>query len=89
MGRGGLAFIIKADLKFKVREYLSLWIEIKIETFGIEIVTSNNDPIIILSVYRPPSASPDFYLEEFKILISEIIQNFDKIVIMGDFNFIY
>ncbi|XP_065584469.1 uncharacterized protein LOC136043481, partial [Artemia franciscana] len=27
MGRGGLAFIIKDDIKFKVREDLSLWIE--------------------------------------------------------------
>ncbi|XP_065573607.1 molybdenum cofactor sulfurase 2-like isoform X5 [Artemia franciscana] len=87
MGRGGLAFIIKDDIKFKVREDLSLWIEGKIETFAIEIVTSNNNPLLISSVYRPPGASPDFFLEEIEILISEINRNFDKIVIIGDFNF--
>jgi len=49
-GRGGLAFIIKDDVKFKVREDLSLWIEGKIETFAIETMTSNNDPLLISSV---------------------------------------
>ena len=50
-------------------------------------MTSNNDSLLISLVYRPPTASPDFFLEEFEILISEIIQNFDKMVIVGDFNF--
>ena len=86
MGRGGLAFIIKDDVKFKVREDLSLWIEGKIETFAIERVTSNDDPLLISSVSRPPGASPDFFLE-IEILISEINRNSYKIVIMGDFNF--
>ena len=36
MRRGGLAFIIKDDVKFKVREDLSLRIESEIETFAIE-----------------------------------------------------
>ena len=61
MGRGGLAFIIEDDVKFKVREDLSLWIEGKIETFATEIVTSNNNPLLISSMYRPPGASPDFF----------------------------
>ena len=38
-------------------------------------------------MYRIPGASPDFLLEEFKILISDLNQNFVKVVIMGDFNF--
>jgi len=87
MERGSLAFIIKNDVKFKVREDLSLWIKGKIETFVIEIVTSNNNPLFISSVYRPPGASTDFFLEELEILTSEINLNFDKIVMMGDFNF--
>ena len=66
---------------------MSLWIEGKFETFVIEIVTSNNNPNFISSVYRPLVASTDFFLREFKFLISEINENFDKIVIMGDFNF--
>ena len=85
MGRVDLAFIIKDDVKFNVREDLSLWIEGKIETFAIEIVISNNNPLLISSVYI--SASPDFFLEEFEILISEIIHNFNQMVTMGDSNF--
>ena len=75
MGRGGLAFIMEDDVKFKQREDLYLCIEGKIETFTIEIVTSNNNLLLISSVYRPPSASSDFSLEEFKILISSKIRN--------------
>ena len=42
-------------------------------------MTINNDPLLISLVYRPPSASPDFFLEEFKILFYEIIQGYSVI----------
>ena len=58
--------------KFSSFEYLA----IKVKT---------NHSMVFLVIYRPPKNSPNF-LPEFSTLLSTVLTNYDRIIILGDFN---
>ena len=75
-----LLFIFVTILSIKNEGIESLWVEI---SKGI-----NNEPLLIYSVYRPPSASHEYFdkmVENFEIASSTNMQ----MIILGDLNFNY
>ena len=69
--RGGLAFIIKDQIRYTVKKDLNCWIEGKIETFSIEIEVSEKKKLLVCLVYRPPSANPEDVLHDFGKFLSD------------------
>ena len=85
---GGIAIFVKQNIKFHVRDDLSVPLEKQnmFDCLFIEIVTSEF-PIIIGTVYRSPSSNSTRELSQF---ITEVAEktNFDnkQIILLGDFN---
>ena len=86
MGRGGLAFIVRQDLNWKIRKDLDIWKEGKIETLSIEIQFENRACIFTV-VYKPPSASFEEFAEGFECLAAKVNRSSQEFICMGDFNF--
>ena len=63
---GGVALYIRNDIKHKVRNDLSME---GIESLCVEISKGiNNEPLLICSMYRPPSASHEYFDKMVEIL---------------------
>lgn len=41
---------------------------------------------ILLTIYRPPSQSADFFFEHMKIILNHYMVNYTNVIIIGDFN---
>jgi hypothetical protein len=42
-------------------------------------------PVLTITRYRPPKHCPNFYTDFYELL-SIVIENYDKIIVLGDFN---
>ena len=83
---GGLGFIIRKELKSKIRRDLMIWnVEMIFETCILKCEV-NKKSTIMISLYRPPSGSIDQFLMQFEILLNKISQMNKQIFIFGDFN---
>ncbi len=55
-------------------------------SFELQLLKLEMDTIVAIAVLnRPPKAHQDF-LNEFANFLVDIILNFDKVIILGDFN---
>ncbi len=75
--RNGLPYRSRADLQRNDTE--SCW---------IEIIRPNTKPLFISSVYRPPDANIDNFIENLNNVISKIHEN-AELILLGDFNIDY
>ena len=60
---GGTAILIKKELKYNTRKDLDIFIEKKVESVFIEILSKSNKHIVVGSMYRPPNSTEDTFLE--------------------------
>ena len=83
---GGVALYIRDDIKHKARNDLSME---GIESLWVEISKGiNNEPLLICSMCRPPSASHEYFdtmVENIELASSTNMQ----MIILGDLNFNY
>ena len=56
-----------------------------IESVWIEVQIRNSKPFLLCSVYRPPSATNDWF-EKFALQIENSLSNCNEVYIMGDIN---
>ena len=76
---GGTATILSAALSFKnitFEEYAS---------FEYHCLVFNSPPVLCVTVYRPPKRCSTF-ISDFSELLSIIHNNFNRAIILGDFN---
>ncbi len=76
---GGTATILSAPFSFKnitFEEYAS---------FEYHCLVFNSPPVLCLTVYRPPKRCSTF-ISDFSELLSIIHTNFNRAIILGDFN---
>jgi hypothetical protein len=72
---GGVGFFIKNDIKFKIRNDLSPFIEKKFESLSIEL-TLNNKKFIVCNYYRPPTQLPNV---PFRTQMDEFVDIVDNL----------
>jgi len=88
-GRGGVGLFINSNLKYTVREDLSIFTSHVIESLFIELEICTTKSIIIGIVYRPntpPRASLDKFTESIGHINDQIALENKTAIIMGDFN---
>ena len=67
----GLGFIIRKELKSKIRRNLMIWnVERIFETYILESEV-NKKSTIMISLYNPPSGSIDQFLMQFELLLNK------------------
>ncbi len=70
--RGGVAIYVKENLKYKLREDLSLFCEGEFESIFLEI-TSGKTSTVVVEVYRIPNTNETTAIERYENIISLII----------------
>ena len=60
---GGTAILIKKDIKYNTCKDLDIFIEKKVESVFVEILTKSNKHMVVGSMYRPPNSTEDIFLE--------------------------
>ena len=86
MRGGGLAFLVKNGINFTVLNDFCYWNEGKLEILSIEAQIDKRK-ILISSVYRPPSATPDDFFGDFEQFMTNVLRRNRECVFIGDFNF--
>ena len=86
MRGGGLAFLVKNGINFTVLNDFCYWNEGKLEILSIEAQIDKRK-ILISSVYRPPSATPDDFVGDFEQFVTNVLRRNRECVFIGDFNF--
>ena len=77
---GGILTVYKSDFRCK---QLS---RIPTASFELSLFEMGHPHTVLCAViYRPPKCNKDF-LTEFSVFLSEILPNYDRILIVGDFN---
>ena len=84
MGRGGLAFLVRDSLQYKVRDDLEVWLEGEFESFSVEVEKKN---FLFCIIYRPRSAMFDRFTSGFDDLMLNVRNSGLEFMIMGDFNY--
>ena len=79
---GGVCFYLRSSINYKVRNDL---IPNELEAVCIEITKPNSQPFIVITVYRPPNTSQDFF-NHFEKLIQSVDNGLKEIIILGDLN---
>ena len=79
---GGVCIYLRSSINYKIRNEL---ISNELEAVCIEITKPNSQPFIIITVYRPPNASPDFFIH-FENLTQLLDDEMKEIIILGDLN---
>jgi hypothetical protein len=82
MSHGGIVCYIKEGISFK--QNLNL-LNSDIEAMWIEINLPKTKPILIGTVYRPPSSNVE-YLDKLDMIFQECNSMYDDVYILGDFN---
>ena len=57
-----------------------------LEIVIIDILTDSNSHLIVCSCYRPPNSN-EAWLTEFNNFLADICNNYDNVILAGDFNF--
>lgn len=81
---GGLAIFTKNEICYKQISLIDP-IEIHFETIGISVLTKIGK-ILTVGVYRSPNGNEDTFFTNLESLLSILSKNWQKFIIMGDFN---
>jgi hypothetical protein len=79
---GGVLMAIKSESFKHVRQ---IEINCNIEIVTVDVTTQSNLHLLICSCYRPPNSN-DNWLKDFKYFLSVIRDQYDDVIIAGDFN---
>jgi exonuclease III len=80
---GGVCIYLRSFINYKIRDDL---VPSELEAVCIEIINPHSNPFLVITVYRPPSASSEFF-DHFKKLINKAIDNENKeMYVLGDLN---
>jgi exonuclease III len=79
---GGVCIYLRNSINYKVRSDL---VPDQLEVVCLEIMKPNSQPFILFTVYRPPSASQDFFTH-FESFIKSIDDEMKETIILGDLN---
>lgn len=81
-GRGaGTATVYKNDFKCKQCAVSSSFSSFEVTLFEV----GRSDPVLCAVVYRPPKYNKDF-VNDFSDFLAGIMPNYDRVLIVGDFN---
>ncbi len=79
---GGVCIYLRSSINYKVRDDL---VPSELEAVCIEIIKPHSKPFLVTTVYRPPSALPEFF-DHFERLIKAIDNENKEMYILGDLN---
>ena len=79
---GGVCIYLRSSINYKVRNDL---VPTELEVVCIEITKPHSKPFLVTTVYRPPSASSEFF-NHFEKLIKAIDNENKEMFILGDLN---
>ena len=79
---GGVCIYLRSSINYKVRNDL---VPTELEVVCIEITKPHSKPFLVTTVYRPPSASSEFF-DHFEKLIKAIDNENKEMFILGDLN---
>ena len=82
---GGAAFLIKNDIQFNVLDNLKLILD-DCDDIWLELLLSNNERLVIGSIYRHPSYNFNEFQNKFISNIEALNNQKKSVVIGGDFN---
>jgi len=83
---GGITVLVNSDLKAKCIKNAQLSNDC-LETLFIDIKTKDNKHLFLGSVYKPPSANSEQFINSMTEIISSIhVRQSDQIIVCGDFN---
>ena len=79
---GGVCIYLRSYINYKIRDDL---VPSELEAVCIEIIKPHSKPFLVTTVYRPPSASSDFF-DLFEKLIKAIDNENKEMYVLGDLN---
>ncbi len=79
---GGVCIYLRSSINYIVRNDL---VPSEIEAVCVEIIKPHSKPFLVTTVYRPPSASSEFF-DNFEQLIKAIDNENKEMYILGDLN---
>jgi exonuclease III len=80
---GGVLVAVKSESFKSIREIKT---DGHLEIVIIDILTDSNSHLIVRSCYRPPNSN-EAWLTEFNNFLADICNNYDNVILAGDFNF--
>lgn len=83
--RGGTCILLRDDICYERLEWINnLCVEGIFECCGVTIRGSN---CVVICIYRTPNANIDIFFEKLDLLLSQLVRNPKKhVIICGDFN---
>ena len=81
---GGVGFLIRDDLKFRVKSEYEINSEI-LENYWIEL-KCNTDNVLIGSLYRPPNTNEKTFMTDYKLLLKQVNRYMGHKIIGMDHN---
>ena len=83
---GGVLIAMRNDSFKSVKQYFPTSNEIdQIEIVSAELTTHHEQKVLFSSYYRPPNSGSD-WVDMFNIFLDQVSDQFDKVVISGNFN---
>ena len=79
---GGVCICLRSSINYKIRNDL---VPSELEAVCIEIIKPHSKPVLVTTVYRPPSALSEFF-DHFEKLIKTIDNENKEMYILGDLN---
>ncbi|XP_071944876.1 uncharacterized protein [Antedon mediterranea] len=79
---GGVCFFVKERLSIRERRDLD---SESIESIWMEILLPRTRPIVVGSIYRPPSQSYKLFIDSFENILAAIRPDVE-VIVLGDFN---
>ena len=79
--KGGVAIYLRDDLKYKLRDDLSIFIEGEFESLFIEIC-GQSSPILVGEIYRTPHSNIQSSLERYSMVLQKL-NNLNHTIIIG------
>ena len=79
---GGVCVYLRSSINYKIRNDL---VPSELEAVCIEIIKPHSKPFLVTTVYRPPSASSEFF-DHFEKLIKATDDENKEIYVLGDLN---
>ncbi|KAL6459500.1 hypothetical protein MHYP_G00329720 [Metynnis hypsauchen] len=78
---GGTATVFKNDFKCKQRALTTSISSFEVTLFEV----GRSDPVLCAVIYRPPKYNKDF-INDFSEFLAGLMPNYDRVLIVGDFN---
>ena len=87
--KGGVSIMVRSNLKYNVRQDLTVFRECKFESVFIEICRKNKTNIIVGEIYRVPGTNEADFINDYESIITKIKQEQKRIIIGTDQNLDY